>query len=88
MAKLVHVRRNRDAQWVEARIKHPLTPEDLTAIETLWRPERNEVRSALLAAKVATDLWPQHLHWNWARKAWRCVNLERPALGLSMRQTG
>jgi hypothetical protein len=47
-----------------------LTPEDLSAIEAQWRPAREEIRSALHAANVAADLWPQHLHWSWARKAW------------------
>lgn len=54
---------------VPAVLQDALTLDDLFDAEALWAPARVRLLQRLKREEVPVALWPQSLHWNWAKKA-------------------
>lgn len=54
---------------VDAVLHDSLGLDDLFDAEKDWAPEKIEMSRELLNHNLPRALWPQSLHWNWAKKA-------------------
>jgi hypothetical protein len=62
----VQIRDNRHKRAVSAPLCR-LTSSDVANVAAEWEPARQSLILKLLAARVPRALWPQNLHWNFAR---------------------
>lgn len=56
-------------QWVPAQLCDCLGVLDMLDAEEQWAPWRIRVLRKFMESGIEQESWPEHCHWNWAKKA-------------------
>jgi len=63
------LKRGATGDLVDAELDDALDLDDLFDAAKQWAPEKIEMTRELVNRNVPKSMWPQSLHWNWAKKA-------------------